>query len=64
MAVKVVGQDPEYIFHISCRKCSSRLSYTKNDTHIRNGRDISGGPDGCEWINCPQCMNQVIIRSW
>lgn len=64
MAVKVIGRDPAAVKKITCRGCASELEYTESDVQERYGKDYSGGPDGCEYIVCPSCSKQVIIRSW
>lgn len=66
MAVKVikVKPDPKVAKRIACSNCGATLEYTPNDVKERNGRDYSGGPDGEEYINCPNCRKRAIIRSW
>ncbi len=36
----------------------------EEDVHSYHGRDISGGPDGREWIICGQCGKEVTLKSW
>jgi hypothetical protein len=62
--VKILGEAPEAIKETVCRHCASRLAYTQSDVKSYHGRDYSGGPDGREWINCPKCGTEVILRSW
>ena len=47
-----------------CESCGALVGYVKNDIHAYHGTDMSGGPDGQEWINCPQCKKKIILRSW
>lgn len=56
--------DPAVVKKISCRGCGARLEYVPNDVRSRHGTDYGGGPDGAEWVDCPRCGKQVIIRSW
>ena len=44
--------------------CGAKIGYVKNDVMSYHGTDMSGGPDGQEWINCPQCGKKIILRSW
>lgn len=62
--VKVIGEDPQAVKQRSCRNCAAKLEYTLSDVQSRHGTDISGNPDGREWIVCPRCGSHVIIRSW
>lgn len=64
--VRVVNEqpDPSVVKQIICRKCGVKLEYLPIDVKSYHGRDISGGPDGREWIDCPRCHNEVTIRSW
>lgn len=66
MAVKVVKIKPpkEIIKRIVCRPCGATLEYLEGDVCEHHGTDIGGGPDGREWIICPNCNRDVIIRSW
>ena len=49
---------------VICNDCGSTIGYTKNDIKVYSGTDISGGPDGQEWIVCPDCGKNIILRSW
>lgn len=62
--VKVIGEAPEAVKQTVCRACAARLEYTQHEVKEYHGTDISGGPDGMEWIDCPRCGNKAIIRSW
>lgn len=62
--VKVVGKDEKAVKRITCKSCASILEYTLNEVKSRHGTDYGGGPDGCEWVDCPSCGNKAIIRSW
>lgn len=66
MAVKVLSKKParEVEKKITCHNCGARLSYVPNDVKVYSGTDYGGGPDGEEWINCPNCRKRVTIRSW
>ena len=63
--VEVVGKDASMAKQATCRNCSSILKYLPIDvTTVNNGRDISGGASGHDYINCPSCSHKVIVRSW
>ena len=66
MTVKVIKSEPHksVVKEIICRSCGVILEYTPNDVQEYHGKDYSGGPDGQEWIDCPNCNKKVIIRSW
>ena len=55
---------PEAEKEVVCLGCGATIGYTKNDIKIRNGKDMSGGPDGDESIQCPKCNNKITLRSW
>ena len=59
-----IEPSPEVVKQIVCRSCGATLEYLPLEVQSRHGTDIGGGPDGCEWINCPNCNKQVIIKSW
>lgn len=62
--VKVVGKDESAVKRITCRSCASILEYTLSEVKSCHGTDYGGGPDGAEWVDCPNCGHQAIIRSW
>ncbi len=66
MAVKIIDPtpDPEIVKRVSCGHCGARLEYTPNDVRAHHGTDYGGGPDGCEWVVCPNCNKDAVIRSW
>ncbi len=66
MSVKVVDAtpDPAIVKKVSCRNCGARLEYTPNDVKTYSGTDYSGGPDGMDWVDCPNCNKRAVIRSW
>lgn len=66
MAVKVINIVPagEVAKRVICKNCGATLEYVPNDLSRYDGKDISGGPDGKEWIVCPNCGKQVVVRSW
>jgi hypothetical protein len=66
MTVRVIKKKPSKLVvkRKVCEHCGATLEYTPNDVHRYEGTDISGGPDGREWINCPECNKEVTIRSW
>lgn len=55
---------PSVVRRIICRHCGATLEYTPNEIKSYNGTDYSGGPDGEEWVNCPNCGKHATIRSW
>ncbi len=61
-----LGPSPEVEKKIDCPNCGAKVGYVKNDVQERNGTDMSGGPDGREWIVCPNtaCGKTITIRSW
>jgi DNA-directed RNA polymerase subunit RPC12/RpoP len=61
---KVVGFDEKQKKRVTCRGCSAIIEYVANEVKRRDGTDISGGPDGEEWVRCPNCGGRAIIRSW
>jgi hypothetical protein len=66
----IVGYDDTAKSRITCKSLSHRvgcgaiIEYTKNDIKRHIGTDISGGPDGREWIVCPGCGGDITLRSW
>lgn len=67
MAVRVIEEkpDPSVVKQVICRNCGVKLEYTPQDVKEgHRGRDISGGPDGNDYITCANCFGRVIVKSW
>jgi RNase P subunit RPR2 len=62
--VNIVGKDPQAVKRATCRNCSAILEYVPAEVKSYHGKDYSGGADGKEWIDCPQCQKEVVLRSW
>lgn len=62
--VVVVGKDETKVLRATCQSCASILEYKKVEVKKYSGTDYSGGSDGHEWIDCPDCGAKVILRSW
>lgn len=62
--IKIIGESQDVLKQAVCRGCAAILEYTKSEVKERHGKDYSGGADGQEWIDCPRCHSQVVLRSW
>lgn len=60
----IVGEDQSAKKQATCGNCGAVLEYTPSEVRAYHGTDMSGGPDGKEWIVCPRCTRDVIIRAW
>ncbi len=60
----VVGFDEKVKKRVTCKNCSAIIEYVPNDVKHYNGTDYSGGSDGMEWVDCPNCGGKAVIRSW
>lgn len=51
---------------VVCPECGYTIAYVRNDVKSYSGTDIGGGPDGREWIVCPneECKEDITLRSW
>jgi len=61
---KVVGKDNAAVKRVTCRECASIIEYTQHEVKSVHGTDYGGGPDGMEWVDCPNCGKRAVIRSW
>jgi hypothetical protein len=65
MAIRVIAPGPGPAEKKAvCKDCGATLGYVPNDIKEYNGHDYGGGPDGCQWIDCPECGKRVILKSW
>ena len=61
---KVIGFDDSVKKKVTCRHCSAIIEYVPNEVKEVHGTDYGGGPDGMEWVDCPNCTKRAVIRSW
>ncbi len=63
---RVLKEAPVVEKKVVCEHCGRTIAYVKNEVKEYHGTDISGGPDGQEWIVCPanDCGLNIILRSW
>lgn len=67
---EIIGFDENSKSRITCKKsysepgCGAIIAYNRTDIKEYHGKDYSGGSDGREWIVCPNCQKQIILRSW
>ncbi len=61
---KVVGKDEKALKRITCKHCAAILEYEQREVKESHGTDYGGGPDGMEWVDCPNCGDKAVIRSW
>lgn len=45
-------------------QCGAVVGYHPDEVKSRHGTDYGGGPDGEEWIVCPNCNRQITLRRW
>lgn len=62
--VRVVGKDESAVKRVTCRHCASIVEYEAREVKDVHGTDCGGGPDGQEWVDCPNCGGRAVIRSW
>lgn len=62
--VKVVGYNDAAVKRMTCKGCAAILEYTPSEVKRIDGHDYSGGSDGIEYVDCPNCGNRAVIRSW
>ncbi len=64
--VTIIKKEPDnsVLKEIVCRNCGATLSYVPNEVKSYSGTDFGGGSDGQEWVDCPNCNEKAIIRSW
>lgn len=66
----VVGYDNSAKSRITCKSSSYRIGcgaiveYSRLDVKEYRGTDYSGGADGRDWIVCPGCGAEIVLKSW
>jgi len=60
----VIGYDDSGKKRCTCQACTAIVEYKPNEVQRRDGYDYSGGPDGEEYIRCPDCKQKIVLRSW
>jgi hypothetical protein len=55
---------PKVEKQVDCQNCGATIAYVGNDIKEYHGTDMGGGPDGREWVVCPNCKKDITLRSW
>lgn len=63
--VKIISKKPDksVIKRVVCKDCGATLEYVPNDVKTSTGTYM-GEASGSDYIKCPNCNKQVILRSW
>lgn len=64
MAHVISKPKPEDYNKVNCPNCRCKIAYLPREVNRYNGTDYSGGPDGREWITCPECGYDITLKSW
>lgn len=64
MSVEVVGTDEKLFKHVSCKRCCSKLRYRQSDTMQRIVSDYGGASKLYTFIICPECSDEVEVKSY
>ena len=62
--VTIVRIDESKQKEANCRNCGATLRYIDSEVKEYHGLDRSGGPEGREWIVCPNCNGAVNLKVW
>ena len=62
--IRLIGEDPQALKQATCKNCGARLEYTNSEVKSQHGKDYGGGAYGREYIECPRCKHEVVLRSW
>jgi hypothetical protein len=60
----VIGESKEFVKQCTCRNCGAVIEYNQHEVKEKHGFDYSGGADGKQWIDCPRCSKEVILKAW
>ena len=61
---EVVGYDDRMKRRVTCENCTAIIEYVENDIQESTGRYYSGDIWVVEWVKCPNCGKQAVIRTW
>lgn len=62
--VKVISTVPHksVVKEVVCKHCGATLEYTPNDVVENHWKDYSGDSNITQFIVCPNCSKEAIIR--
>lgn len=61
---KIVGKDQSIYKRITCKHCASIIEYLPVEVKVLRTTDYAGGVDVREYIACPKCCREVVIKAW
>ena len=57
--IKVIGQDPNFVYQVTCHNCASVLEYTQQDTTAEVLSDDLGERYKSTFLMCPTCPSKI-----
>lgn len=57
--IKVIGQDPNFVYQVTCHNCASVLEYTQEDTTTEVLSDYLGAGHKSTFLMCPTCSSKI-----
>jgi hypothetical protein len=61
--VEIIGHDPSVLKTVTCKNCGAMLRYKQTEVYERR-YSCMGDPSGHEYVVCPGCGQDAVIRSW
>lgn len=64
--VRLISVEPNPMVEkdATCRGCGAKMKYVPNDVRNRSYKDYTGCSEVVEFINCPNCAQEVIVRQY
>lgn len=64
--VRIIDATPDQsvVKRVVCGNCGVKLEYVPRDVQRRTSRDYGGGTDVTEYIQCPCCGHDVVVRMY
>ena len=64
VTVVKLAPHPDVVKEVVCRGCGATLSYVPNEVKTRTYKDYDGCGNVVEYITCPNCNKEVILREY
>lgn len=55
---------PSVVKQTTCGNCGVTLEYVPRDVQRRTSRDYGGGTDVTEYVKCPCCSHDIVVRMY
>lgn len=61
---RIVKKAKRKEYKVVCENCEYTIAYYKDEIKKYSGTDPWGYSESSEWIVCPHCKEDIVLKNW